>query len=197
MGRQKFRTIRQSDRVAVPELFPRGLRLCRLHGPVSDVQPRARRDAAPSAVVSVCGHVLFGVYPCILPPRVTDILDTVENHDAIRIDDLVRRSIERCARPGHQRIKAKYGRAPTWCLPAAAATTCTATTVSIALASAEAQLARFGLVDLDVSAFEFGIVELTDGVGGFFRSRHLDKAEALRLSGELVRDDRGALHLAN
>src|ERR1700756_3633780 len=137
MGQQKFRTIRQSDRVAVPEPFPRGLRLCRLHGPVSDVQPRARRDAAPFAVFSVCGRVLFGVYPFILPPRVNTILNMVENRNAIRIDDLVRRSIERCARPGHQHIKAKYGRAPTWCLPAVAATTCTATTIAITVASAE------------------------------------------------------------
>jgi hypothetical protein len=63
------------------------------------------------------------------------------------------------------------------------------------LASAEARLARFGLVDLDVPPFELGIVELPDRIGGFFRSRHLDKAEASRLSGEFIRDDRGALHL--
>src|SRR6516162_5308427 len=101
------------------------------------------------------------------------------------------------ARPSHPPIKAKSGRAPTSCLPAVAASAGTATTIAITVASAEARLARFGLVDLDVPAFEFGIVELTDCVGGFFRSRHLDKAEAFRLSRELVRDDRGALHSAN
>jgi hypothetical protein len=83
------------------------------------------------------------------------------------------------------------------CSPAIAASTCTATTASISLASTEAGLARSGLVDLDVPAFELGIVELANGVGDFFRSRHFDKAEAFRLSGALVRDDSGALHLAD
>jgi hypothetical protein len=45
---------------------------------------------------------------------VNDILDSVEDRDAVRIiDDLVRRSIEQSARPDYQRIKAKCDRAPT------------------------------------------------------------------------------------
>jgi hypothetical protein len=43
-----------------------------------------------------------------------DILDTVEDRDAIHIiDESVRRSIEQSVRPHHQRIKAKCDRAPT------------------------------------------------------------------------------------
>jgi hypothetical protein len=133
-----------------------------------------------------------------------DILDTVEDHDSIHIfddmvwiDDSVRRSIEQSARPDHQRIKAQCDSAATWCLPAVATPACSATAVSVAVASAEARLARLGLVYLDVPAFEFGIIELVDCVGNFFRICHFDKAEAFRLSGELIRDDRGTLHLTN
>jgi len=109
----------------------------------------------------------------------------------------VQRTFESRAGPRRQRISTKYERALIWCLPAVAPTTGAAASVSIAVASAEARLARLGLVHLDVPALELGIVKLTNRVGGLFRCRHLDKAEAFRLSGELVRDDRGALHLAS
>jgi hypothetical protein len=43
-------------------------------------------------------------------------------------------------------------------------------TVPITVASAKARFARLGLIHLDVPALEFGIVELMDRVGNFFRS---------------------------
>ena len=82
-------------------------------------------------------------------------------------------------------------------LPAIAAPACSTTAAPIAVASTEARLARPSFVHFDVAALEFGIVELADRFGNLFRSCRLDEAEAFRLSGEFIRDDRGALHLAN
>lgn len=98
----------------------------------------------------------------------------------------------------HYAINASVALTPAWRLPAvASAARAAAVSVTIAAAAAEVRLARFGLVDLDVATLEVGIVELPDRVGNFFRSCHLDKAETFRLSGEFIRDHRGALHLTD
>ena len=76
-------------------------------------------------------------------------------------------------------------------LPAVAAATGT-----IAVVAAETVFAGFGLIHLDIPAFQLGVVELCDGLGRLVRTRHLNKAKALRLAGKFVRDDHRALHLS-
>jgi hypothetical protein len=58
----------------------------------------------------------------------------------------------------------------TWCLPAVTASACIATTLSVAISSSKASVAGLRLVNFDVPGFEVRIFELTDRVGGFFRS---------------------------
>src|SRR5579885_550284 len=192
--RRSFRTTRQSDRVAVPEPCPRGRGLCRLHARVSDVQPHARRAVVPFVVASVCAHVLAGVYPCILPPSTafSRLMRTGPSELTARSG-----AAQAARRNRPSRLRAKYDRALASLLPAVAAAAGTAAAVATTVAGAEARLARLGLVYLDVAALEFAIVELTNRIGDFLRGRHFDKAKALGLSGKLIRDDRGALHLTN
>src|SRR5579863_7586876 len=67
-------------------------------------------------------------------------------------------------------------------LPAVAASAATASAAPAATPSAKARLTRLGLVHLDISALELGIVELLNRLTRLLRGRHLDKAETLRLA---------------
>src|ERR1700683_5270185 len=47
-----------------------------------------------------------------------------------------------------------------------------ATATAIPIAATKGRFARLGLIHLDISALEFAVIELHNGLRGFFRIRH-------------------------
>src|ERR1051325_4858426 len=124
-----------------------------------------------------------------------------------------RRSLCRMPTAENRRpIQARAGRAAAglracvWILPAApaassaSATTAAATTTTESTAAAAAlTTAAFGsrprFVDVQAPALQIGAIQRGDRSLGFFLTVHLDEAEALRLTAELVFDDRRRIDL--
>src|SRR5262249_807102 len=193
---QRIPIFRESGRAAAQGLFPQGRNFYR----PADLSASARRAGAgdaPCPAASVCGFALYGVFPSVLLSEVmrglartgTSKFPLWEETGERKAGCRVYCSLPNCREP-KRRPRLVYLLPAI--APAVAAATIAATTVAT---TTEAAFAGLGFIHLDVAPLEFGFVKVLDRLGCLVRTSHLDKAEALRLAGELVRDNGGALHL--